>query len=116
MRTDQYLYILSKGRVAAINKKDGSILWEIKLKEYANVSSTSMGYGQISVENNKLYIGISGLLFCLSAKDGSLIWFNELKGWGYNFISIAGAGNESAVAASAATQAAVTTTVATTAT
>lgn len=116
MRIDQYLYILSKGRVAAISKKDGSIFWEVKLKDYANVSSTSLGYGQISVENNKIYIGISGLLFCLNAKDGSLVWFNELKGWGYNFISIAGAGNESAAAASAAAQAAVTATVVTAAT
>jgi outer membrane protein assembly factor BamB len=114
MKPLMHIYILSKGRVAAINKKDGSIIWEIKLKDYYK-NSGGFGYGQISVEGSKLYIAVSGVLFCLEAKDGSLVWVNELKGWGYNFISVAGAGNESA-AASAATDAAVTAAVVTAAT
>jgi outer membrane protein assembly factor BamB len=101
MKTTPALYILSKGRVAAINKKDGSILWEVKLKQYIS-SASAYGFGQITVEDNKLYIGTSGILLCLHAKDGSLVWKNELKGWGYGFVSIAGAGNEAAAAASAA--------------
>ena len=100
MKPVSHLYILSKGRVAAISKKDGSIVWEIKLKDY--YKNGQFGYGQISVEGNKLYISASGVLFCLQTKDGSLLWVNELKGWGYNFISLAGAGNESAAASAAA--------------
>ncbi|HOZ76567.1 MAG TPA: PQQ-binding-like beta-propeller repeat protein [Ferruginibacter sp.] len=102
MRKQNVLYILTNGRVAAINKKDGAIVWEIKLKEYVKSSMLS-GIGQIVNEGDKLYIGISGILICLSAKDGSLVWKNELKGWGYNFISMA---NTSTEAAGAATQAA----------
>lgn len=33
MKQNNLLFILSNGRVAAINKKDGAIVWEIKLKQ-----------------------------------------------------------------------------------
>ena len=108
MKKDNYLYILSNGRVAAINKKDGEIKWEVKVKQYLN-SRVIVSFGQISVENDKLYIGSSGILLCLSTKDGSLIWKNELKGWGFQFIAMADANNDAANAAAAnsATSAAV---------
>ena len=98
------LFILSNGKVAALNKKDGSIVWEIKLKQYIK-STTSYAIGQISLEGDKLYIGISGILVWLYAKDGSLAWMNELKGWGYGFVSMANVNND-ANAASFADQAA----------
>jgi outer membrane protein assembly factor BamB len=108
MKQSNYLFILSNGRVAAINKKDGTIVWEVKLKEYLS-SKMTLTYGQISVEGDKIFVGSTGMVLCLSTKDGSLIWANELKGWGYNFVSMANAGNEaaSAAAASAGASAAV---------
>ena len=107
MKKKDYLYILSNGRVAAINKKDGSIVWEVKLKVYLT-SAMTLTYGQITVEGDKLFIGSTGMLLCLSTKDGSLIWKNELKGWGYNFVSMANVSNEAvAASASAAASAAV---------
>ncbi|MFN8251223.1 MAG: PQQ-binding-like beta-propeller repeat protein [Ferruginibacter sp.] len=109
MKTIPALYILSKGRVAAISKKDGSIIWEVKLKEYVG-SGSAYSFGQITAEAGKIYVGTTGILVCLDAKDGSLVWKNDLKGWGYGFVSIAGAGNDSsaAAAAAAASQAAST--------
>lgn len=116
MRTDNKLFILSNGRVAAIDKKTGEIAWEVKLKEYIK-TTLSYAVGQIFLEDDKLYIGVSGILLCLSAKDGSFRWKNELKGWGYSFISIANANtgaaaqdqaNAAAIAASAAAIAATT--------
>lgn len=106
MKPSSHLFILSGGRVAAINKKTGEIVWEVKLKEYVKGAS-SYSFGQINVEDNKIYIGTTGVLLCLNTKDGSLIWKNELKGWGYGFVSLANAGNEAASAAAAATHAAV---------
>jgi outer membrane protein assembly factor BamB len=94
------LFILSNGRVAAINKKDGSIVWEVKLRTYL-ASKVTMSFGQITVEGDKLFIGSSGILLCLSTRDGSLVWKNELKGWGYNFVSLANAGNDAAIAGGA---------------
>lgn len=108
MKKNNNLYILSGGRVAAISKKDGSIIWEVKLRQYLS-SSVTISVGQINFEDGKLYIGGSGVLLCLDAKDGSLLWQNTLKGWGYGFVSMANAGNEAAAAAaiSAASAAAV---------
>jgi outer membrane protein assembly factor BamB len=101
------LFILSNGKVAAINKKDGSIIWEIKLKHYVKNAATMSAVGKISLEGDKLYIGVSGILVCLYAKDGSLAWANELKGWGYSFVSMANVNNDaSAAAMQAATSAA----------
>jgi outer membrane protein assembly factor BamB len=100
MKPMDSLYIFSNGRVAAINKKDGSITWEIRLKEYIS-SSTAHHVGQLMLEGSKLYVGVEGVLLCLNAKDGSLVWKNELKGWGYNFVSIGNAGNEAGAAAMA---------------
>ena len=97
MRQLNALFILSKGRLAAINKKNGEIIWEIKLKQYLN-NKLSFTIGQLYVEGDKIYVGCTGILLCLSTKDGSLIWKNELKGWGYNFVSMANVGNEAASA------------------
>lgn len=94
MRNQNLLYILSNGKVAAINKKDGSIVWEIKLRQYIGAG---IGYnvGHIMAEDDKLYVAISGRMICLSARDGSLIWKNELKGWGYQFVAMANVQNSS---------------------
>lgn len=100
MRKTDYLYILSNGKVAAIHKKDGAIVWEIKLKQY-HKSSMMGAIGQIHVDGDKLYISISGILLCIYAKDGALVWVNELKGWGYSFVSIANADNDVTIAAAA---------------
>ena len=99
-----HLFILSNGRVAAVNKKDGAIVWEVKLSKYLG-SKMSLSFGQISLEDNKLFIGSTGMLLCLNAKDGSLVWKNELKGWGYYFVSMANAGNDAAIAGASHTAA-----------
>jgi len=108
------LFVLSNGRLAAINKKDGGIIWETKLKQYLN-NKLSLTIGQLQVEGDKIYVGCSGIVLCLKSKDGSLVWKNELKGWGYYFVSLASSGAE---AASAETEhaAAVASTVITTST
>jgi outer membrane protein assembly factor BamB len=105
MKKINSLYILSNGRVAAINKKDGAIIWEIKLKEYTG-TGMSHAIGQISVEDDKIYVGISGILLCLAAKDGALVWKNDLKGWGYSFISMSNVNNDAGMAALSAASAA----------
>jgi outer membrane protein assembly factor BamB len=106
------LYILCNGRVAAISKKDGSIVWEIKIKQYVKYAAGG-AVGQISLEDGKLFIGVGGILLCLHAKDGSLVWANELKGWGYSFVSMANVNNDSnAIAVQAGASAAIAATAA----
>ncbi len=101
MKKNDTLYILCDGRVAAIDKKTGEIKWEVKIKEYVK-GAMSFSIGQLMVDGDKLFIGSSGILLCLQAKDGSFLWKNELKGWGYGFISMGDIHNESLQAAQAA--------------
>ena len=89
MRIDNKLFILSNGRVAAIDKKTGDIAWEVKLKQYVK-ATTGYAVGQIMLEGTKLFVSVSGIIVCLNAKDGSLVWKNELKGWGYSYVRMAG--------------------------
>ena len=74
------------------------MLWEVKLKQYVT-NSMAHSVGQIMVEDKKIYVGCAGILVCLDTKDGSLLWKNELKGWGYNFVSMANINNDAADAA-----------------
>lgn len=98
MKKPELLFILSNGRVGAVSKKTGELVWEVKLSQYVK-NAMSLSIGQISVEDNKIYVGSTGILLCLSTKDGSLIWKNELKGWGYTFVSMANVPVEAAAAA-----------------
>jgi outer membrane protein assembly factor BamB len=103
MKKPDLLFILSHGRVGAINKKTGDIVWEVKLSQYVS-NSMGLSIGQINVEGNKIFVGSTGILLCLDTKDGSLIWKNELKGWGYNFVSMANVSDEAAAAATLTAQ------------
>lgn len=102
---EHHLYILSNGRVAAISRNTGEIVWEVKLKKLLG-SSMIRAIGQIRLEGDKLFIGIAGHIACLRVNDGSLVWKNELKGWGYQFVSMSGADNEEAAATTQQRQAA----------
>lgn len=99
MRKKNHLFILSNGRVAALDKTNGNIVWEVKLSSYAK-GSFSYAIGQLQLDGDKIFVGVSGVLFCLQAKDGALVWTNPLKGWGYHFVSMTGQ-DESTQAASA---------------
>jgi outer membrane protein assembly factor BamB len=108
MKKQNHLFIFSNGKLAAINKQNGEIVWEVKVKTYLT-NAVSLVYAQLQVEGDKIYLGTSGILLCLSTKDGSLIWKNVLKGWGYQFVHIAGADNSANIAAANVAAAAVTT-------
>ncbi len=54
MKKSNHLFILSNGRVAAIDKKTGGIVWEVRLKQYLN-RSVSMYFGQISGRQQTVY-------------------------------------------------------------
>jgi outer membrane protein assembly factor BamB len=96
MKQQKYLYIFSNGRIAKINKSNGEIVWEVKLKDYGLNHVT---IGNLKVEEDKIYFGGYGKLICLKEKDGSLIWKNDLKGWGYSYVIFANINNDDIMAA-----------------
>jgi len=55
---DHYLYILSLGRVAAIDKKTGDIKWEVNLKDIASISSMGYSIGQIVLKATNFLLAV----------------------------------------------------------
>jgi outer membrane protein assembly factor BamB len=111
MKQNNTIFIYSNGRVAALNSANGDIIWELKLKTYIN-TSVMQAVGSIQLEGDKLYVAVSGIIVCLKAKDGSLIWKNELKGWGYNFVSMANVATDPQAGSHQANASAMTTIIA----
>lgn len=67
----KHFYIFNNARIAKINKSNGEIVWEVKLKEH-DLSHVTIG--SLKVEDDKIYFGGYGKLLCLKEKDSSLIW------------------------------------------
>lgn len=81
-----YLYIYSSGRVAKINKQNGEVIWQTKLKDVGISGAT---VANMQVDGEKIFIGSSGVLVCINESDGEVVWSNSLKGWGYGYVIFA---------------------------
>lgn len=82
------LVIGCNGYVSAILANTGEELWRTKLRD--GVFGGSRGYDvSVMIEDDKVYAGCYGRIYALNAADGSVLWSNELKGMGYNEISLA---------------------------
>jgi len=82
------LIIGSNGHVAAIAVMDGRELWRTALQTGV-FSATAHSDVSVLVQGGFVLAGSRGHLFCLDAANGSVIWHNELKGMGYNDVSLA---------------------------
>jgi len=82
------LVIGINGYVAAIDMATGAELWRTKL-EQGVFSATNHSDVSIIIHGDFVFAGSNGLLFCLAINDGHVIWQNELKGLGYNDVSLA---------------------------
>ena len=78
------IYIGSKAQVAAINKQDGTTLWQTKLK-----GGVGQSFVSLLVEAGRVYAHTHGELFCLDGETGTVLWQNDLKGLGYDIASLA---------------------------
>jgi outer membrane protein assembly factor BamB len=82
------LIIGSNGYVASINPSTGEELWRTPLQQ-GFLSSTSHSDVSVLVVGGIIFAGSRGHLFCLAVEDGAIIWSNDLKGMGYNDVSLA---------------------------
>ena len=82
------LYIGTNGHVAAIGVTDDEEFWRTKL------GGLSTGHQDVCVleHGGKILAGCQGHLFCLDASTGDVLWHNDLKGLGYNDVTLAIAG------------------------
>jgi outer membrane protein assembly factor BamB len=82
------LVIGSNGYVAALNPPTGEEMWRTQLKQ-GLFSSTSGSDVSVIVVGSIIFAGSCGHLFCLAIEDGAVLWANDLKGFGYNDVSLA---------------------------
>ena len=82
------LIIGSNGYVAAIDLMDGRELWRTKLQTGVFAATTNQDVS-VLVQGGFIFAGSRGHLFCLDVESGSILWKNELKGMGYNDVSLA---------------------------
>jgi outer membrane protein assembly factor BamB len=86
---DNYLYLGTNGRVAALDISDGTIIWQVYLQTDGIMSSTTGEDVNILYKEGMVYAGCNGYLFCIDGYSGEIIWHNGLKGFGFNDIVLA---------------------------
>ena len=80
---DLLVVVVLNGKVAALLKSSGEILWSVKL-------SGMMGdkFVTITTDDTHVYAYTTGRIHCLDMETGRTLWTNALKGYGYGIASI----------------------------
>lgn len=82
------LILGSNGYVCAIDPQSGTELWRTRLQD-ALLGATRREDVSVLVRDGIVYAGSQGHVFALSATSGEILWHNELKGLGFNDVSLA---------------------------
>lgn len=80
------IYIGIHGRVIALDRRSGGIVWATPLKQ--GLFGTS-GFVNVVYDEPHVLATHYGEAFCLDAATGQLLWHNELKGMGTDLATIA---------------------------
>ena len=83
------LYIGINGHVVAIATQDGRELWRTPLETGKFFSATGHQDVCLLEHEGQVLAGCQGHLFCLDAGSGHILWRNELKGLGFNDVTLA---------------------------
>ena len=82
MEIEELVFVGFNRRVAALEKRNGEIVWKWK---------ASKGTGDVSLllEGERLFVAVSGYQYCLDARTGNELWFNPMTGFGFGVTCIA---------------------------
>jgi outer membrane protein assembly factor BamB len=86
------LYIACNGTVAAIDPATGRERWRTPLRTGSILGGNGRADVCILEHEGRVYAGSHGHLFCLDGATGRIRWTNELKGMGFNDVTLAMAG------------------------
>lgn len=79
MALDDLIFVGFNGRVLALHRDTGQIVWEWQ----PNHSWWGVaGFVTQLLDGDRLVISVSGYVYCLDALTGQQLWFNETKGHG----------------------------------
>jgi len=84
------IFIGVHGTVLALDKSTGTEIWRTELpgSDFVNVV----------VQDGDVFASTKGEVFCLRPEDGGIRWHNKLEGLGWGLVTIAGAGQNAAMA------------------
>ena len=85
-RLEEMVFLGFNKRVAALDKRTGSLVWEWKAPK---------GWSYVSlllVDDETLIASVDGYTYCLAPVTGEQIWQNDLPGFGTGVTSIVAAG------------------------
>jgi outer membrane protein assembly factor BamB len=99
MNTSELLFIGAKAHVAAINRRDGKLLWKTKLTGGLKISGS--GFVTVLVEEGRVYAYTYGSLYCLDAANGQKLFDCEIAGLGRGIAMLATIGHSSPPVAAA---------------
>ncbi|MFM1804035.1 MAG: hypothetical protein RL136_914 [Planctomycetota bacterium] len=105
LTTDDLVFVAFNGRVLAIDREDGSIVWKWRPQAKGAFASTVM----LLPSDDRLIVSINGYTWALDLVDGRELWFQPFKGEGTGIPVLASTRSVSdggAVAGAAAAQAA----------
>ncbi len=75
------LYVGFNRRVAAIDQRSGSIIWQWK-------ASHGSGFVSLLLEGEQLFVSVNGHIYALDARTGAQLWHNPMKGFFYGVTSL----------------------------
>jgi outer membrane protein assembly factor BamB len=85
------LYIGCNGFVAAIDPETGDERWRTPLVP-GLLSETTCEDVCVLEHQGQVFAGCHGNLFCLDGAKGRILWRNELRGMGFNDVTLSIAG------------------------
>lgn len=96
---DEFVFVGFNGRVSALDRRSGQIVWSWKAPRGRFSSFVSM-----LLDGDRLVVSAHGYTYCLDASTGQEIWSQEFKGFGFGHASLASVRGSSSPAAAVATQ------------
>ena len=81
MNLHKLLFVGLNGRVAALDRDSGDIVWEWMAKDPDKHKAVG-GYMTLLVDQSQLFVSANGFTYRLDPVTGEETWANPLRGWG----------------------------------
>lgn len=85
MANEELVYIGIKGKVVALSRANGQIIWTTDL----DAGFLNGAFVHVVVDGNNVFATTQGEVSCLDAATGRVRWQNALRGYGLGIASIA---------------------------
>ena len=79
---DDLLFVALNSKVLALDRYDGSVVWQWKSPKAASFLS-------LLLDGDRLIVAANGYVYCLDPLFGQEVWSNPLKGFGVGIVSLA---------------------------